>query len=80
MLAAMATCQNYESAKADLAAQYGELPAGMGLSQSGAVTQLFVGPESWTLVVVLPSGIACARDAGVGWQDIAPAELAGHRT
>lgn len=75
----MAACQPHEQFKAMAAEQYGEVPVGMGMSQTGTVVELFVGPNSWTFAVVLPSGIACARAAGVGWSDIGSPDETGHR-
>jgi hypothetical protein len=48
---------------------FGERPVGHGLANSGAVAELFSGPNgTWTIVATSPNGISCMVGAGESWQ------------
>lgn len=63
--------RTYEQHKQDLAESYGETLRCRALSQSGAMIELFGGwrpsGPSWTLLKVLPNGVAWRLDAGKYW-------------
>lgn len=53
--------------------KYGERPAGRGLSNRGVLVLLTRSADgaSWTLVALLPDGMACLIDSGEDWQAVA---------
>lgn len=53
-----------------LGAQYDEHPAGLGMTETGAVVELLTGKqETWTLLVSFPDGRSCLLATGEGWQN-----------
>lgn len=52
---------------------YGERPAGRGLSNRGALVLLVRSADgaTWTLLALLPDGMACLIDGGEDWQAVA---------
>lgn len=58
--------------------KYGETRQGMGLQDDSGVVEIFASAETgtWTILVTLPSGIACLVSAGENWQRF-DAPLAG---
>ena len=52
-----------------LASQYAEKPAELGVTSEGAVLELFMSDDgaTWTLVVTLPNGMSRVIGAGEGW-------------
>lgn len=51
---------------------YRETQAGTGLTQTGAVLELFTSDKgTWTLLASQPNGISCMIGAGNGWESIA---------
>jgi hypothetical protein len=52
-----------------LTKSYGEREVAHGLANTGALAQLFVGPDgSWTIVATSPSGTSCLIGAGHSWE------------
>lgn len=55
--------------------QFGEVPAGRGLTSEGAVLELLVSPAgTWTLLMSLPNGLSCLAAAGELWESVARPE------
>lgn len=51
-----------------LATEFGETPVATGVAASGARVEIFAAASgSWTLVVLMPTGLACVVAAGEGW-------------
>jgi hypothetical protein len=54
---------------AKLAASYGEVTVGRGVTSNGALMEMFVGPKAtWTIVVTRPGGLSCIAGVGEAWQ------------
>lgn len=72
------TCVERAELGPALADQYGEHPAGMGVSATGQLIELYVDPHdgSWTMAAVDPASSGRARliGAGEGWQSAKQAE------
>ena len=60
-------CAPWDSLKAGLKAEFGEVPTRIGKGQNDAYVVLFEGPNSMTLVVVLPDEMACFVGAAREW-------------
>jgi hypothetical protein len=56
----------------ELAKQFSEAPAAMGLSDGGTVVELFSSPKggTWTIVMTMPTGQSCMLTSGAGWENI----------
>lgn len=65
-------CANHAAFAEKLAEQYGESVRASALSARGHVLELWASAESWTLLLVVPSGEACAIDQGLRAVIIAP--------
>lgn len=51
--------------------QFGEGVVAHGLAHSGAVAELFTGPNgTWTIVATSPDGMSCMVGAGQSWQPV----------
>jgi len=51
--------------------QFGESPIGQGLSNTGVVAEVFLGPQgTWTIVATTPTGKSCLIGAGQSWQSV----------
>ena len=57
-----------------LASQYDEAPVSMGVAANGSLLQLLASPdgETWTLLLIRPSGIACIMATGESWDAVIP--------
>lgn len=68
--AAQPVCGDRSEITARLASKYGERPAGMGLSHSNTMIELFVSDDTgtWTVLLTTPSGRTCLVSAGEYWQ------------
>lgn len=52
--------------------QFGEVPAGRGVTSEGAILELLVSPVgTWTLLMSLPNGLSCFAAAGDSWEGVA---------
>lgn len=62
-----------------LAARYDERPTALGITEDGAVIELFegAGGATWTLVVTLPNGFSRIVAAGEDWVALPP-PVKGH--
>lgn len=72
-----ATAQMICGARAEVAASlernHGERPVAMGLSEGGAVIEVFASARgSFTIVITRPGGPACLMAAGEGWEHLPP--------
>lgn len=72
-LAQQRTCGNRAAIVERLDSKYGEQPAGMGLSNSNSMVEVFASEETgtWTILITMPSGQTCLVAAGEYW-DAAP--------
>ena len=52
-----------------LASKYGEAPVSMGVAANGSLLQVLASPdgETWTVLLIRPSGIACIMATGENW-------------
>ncbi|MGL4280908.1 MAG: hypothetical protein ACRCS0_11115 [Albidovulum sp.] len=68
---AQAICGQYEALRAVLTDDYGESVSGRGLQSETRMIELWRSPEtgSWTLLMILPSGMGCILASGTDWQD-----------
>lgn len=54
-----------------LRASHGEVPAHRGVTASGALLEVLVGPSgSFTVFLTLPDGRTCPVATGEGWRDV----------
>jgi hypothetical protein len=55
--------------------QFGETPIAHGLSDSGAVAEVFTSSSgTWTIVATAPNGLTCMVGAGQSWQPVVARE------
>jgi len=77
LILAAAQCAATPDAYETLAEKYGETRAMIGLSQTGAVLEIWTGPDgAWTALITRPDGTSCMVDAGQGMQAVAQGEPA----
>ena len=51
---------------------YAERPIAMGLTEKGAVLEVFASQRgSWTFLITLPSGLTCVVASGQSWETLA---------
>lgn len=68
-------CAERAQVIARLEAFYRERLAGTGLSGSGWVLELYVGPAgTWTVIATAPTGISCFVAWGEAWNTIKPGD------
>lgn len=74
-------CIPRERAVRELHTKYSETAVAMGISNSGAVVELFAteNGSTWTVIVTLPSGLTCALSAGEDWETL-PKQPIGEKT
>jgi hypothetical protein len=54
-----------------LRASHGEVPAYRGVTASGELFEVLVGPDgSFTVFFTFPDGLTCPVAAGEGWRDV----------
>jgi hypothetical protein len=70
-------CYDYREIARQLGATYHEAPASLWLQSNGNVLQVFTSASSgtWTIVSVLPNGVACVLAAGENWEAVETAPL-----
>ena len=63
-------CGLYEQIIKGLLLQYKELPTARGLAANGSLIEILTSPdgETWTMIMMQPSGMACVMATGEGWQ------------
>jgi hypothetical protein len=64
-----APCGPRDEVVRQLATDMGQEHRAIGLTQSGALAELFMTPDgsSWTLIISLPQGFSCIIAAGHDW-------------
>lgn len=69
-------CEKTSAAHERLSARHGEAQVAVGTLDDGlSILEVWVGPTgSWTLLETFPTGLACARAAGMEWRASLPAE------
>lgn len=69
-------CGDGKTIRDTLRDDYHEVAIGEGLSTSGALMQVFTTRDgsTWTMLLTLPSGMACLLGAGESWIQIDPPE------
>lgn len=69
-LAQNGLCGPHPALAGQLAADYGEQPVAIGLTNDGLLVEIFVadGRRTFTLLLTRPDGLACILLAGQGWQ------------
>lgn len=73
-------CKPHALLLAELAVLYGERTVLVGASDSGRVLEVLAAPDgSWTMLMVLPDGTACASAFGEGLE-ITPLPVPGKET
>lgn len=50
-----------------LTEEWNERLAGYGMTVQGLVIELWVGADSWSIVMSYPNGVSCLQAAGQGW-------------
>ncbi len=79
--AAQTTCGTHASMIASLDMKYSETRRGGGLAGPSAVFEIWASdnpPFTWTILKVMPNGMACVMAVGEDWQTdppVAPGEL-----
>jgi hypothetical protein len=69
--AAQSVCGAREALLKQLASEYQEAPAGIGLASNGSVVELLTSKGgTWTLMVTRPNGMTCLIGTGEAWQPI----------
>ncbi|MDZ4254242.1 MAG: hypothetical protein U1A72_16870 [Sulfuritalea sp.] len=62
------TCNAKDTVAATLKDRYGEKPMDYGLTEGGALMQIFVSPKgTWSAVVTHANGVSCLIAAGNYW-------------
>ena len=66
-------CMKRLEALKQLADTYEELPVAIGLTSQGTVFEVTASESgSWTIIVTMPSGIACGLAVGDAWETLKP--------
>ena len=66
-------CGPRNTVLAQLQKRYAEVPVAMGLASNGSVIEVLVAPSgSFTIILTIPSGLACVMAAGEAWERLAP--------
>lgn len=65
-------CTDRDTAVANLAKNYNEVPVWMGLASSGGVVEVLVSEDgaTWSIIVTKPNGQACLAASGEYAQDV----------
>ena len=70
---AQRVCAQRDSLVSHLGERFGEVPTARGLTAAGTVVEVLASPtESWTIIVISPSGTACVVAAGQAWTPVSP--------
>ncbi|MEK0082485.1 hypothetical protein [Benzoatithermus flavus] len=67
-------CHDYREIARELGAKYEETPVSLGLQTNGNLLQVFASARSrtWTIVSLMPNGLACVLAAGEDWEPLEP--------
>ena len=64
-------CGQHEAIVKALDANFKEHQTTVGLTQSGALLEIYASTDgTWTMIVTTPKGAACILAAGDGWQQV----------
>ncbi len=67
---AQAPCGERRDIVSRLQSIYGESQVGLGIADSGALLELFVGAESFTIIATFASGRSCLLATGTSWEQV----------
>lgn len=71
-------CGEREGIVAQLKEKFGETQAGMGMTRSGSLMEMFTADDgSWTLMLSFPGGRSCLIATGEGWEPVKEAKKPG---
>lgn len=74
---AQTICVEHKVVAPHLEKTYSESPVSMGLTNDGAIIEIFASPTgTFTIVLTRPNGESCVMAAGEHWEDL-PKKLAG---
>lgn len=67
-------CYDYREIARELGTKYEEAPVSLGLQTNGNLLQVFASARSgtWTIVSLMPNGLACVLAAGEDWEPLEP--------
>jgi hypothetical protein len=69
---AQPVCGPREALLRQIATEYREFPAAVGLAGNGTLFELLLSAEgTWTLIATRPNGISCFVGGGDSWQPVA---------
>ncbi len=70
--AAPATCGQRADVLARLARQFNEVPAAIGLDNSGSLIEVLTTDDgaTWSIVITTPRGVSCVVATGESWQEL----------
>ena len=70
--AAQQICGERAKFKNKLEQSYAERPVAMGLTNKGAVLEVFASKHgTWTFLITMPSGLTCVVASGESWETLA---------
>lgn len=74
---AQTLCVDRSQATQQLGNKYSEFPVAMGLTNTGAVIEIFAKEDgaTWTIMVTMPDGTSCTMAAGEAWEPVAERPL-----
>lgn len=66
---AQMVCQDRKSVETTLKNNFGEKRTAFGITNNGSLLVLYVSKDgkTWTIVRILPGGVACLMGAGTDW-------------
>ena len=68
---AQPTCGDRETFLVKLEESFAERPIAMGLTNKGAVLEVFASKSgSWTFLVTMPDGVTCVVASGESWESL----------
>lgn len=66
-------CATRDAALQHLAKKYAEEPVAIGLANNGGVLEVLSSDGgSWTIILTMPSGVACMLATGQSWESVTP--------
>jgi hypothetical protein len=65
-------CSTRAEVLTQLAAQYKETPAAVGLASNGGLIEVLTNGDgaTWTIIITMPNGATCLVAAGESWQPV----------
>lgn len=69
-------CSDATEMARDLASRYNEIPTSYGLDVKGNLLTIFASPggETWTALIIFPTGEGCIFSSGTQWEMGVPRE------